>query len=652
MYGPTETTIWSASHELRNLRNPVPIGRPVANTQLRILDEKLQPVPIGVSGELYIGGHGVVRGYLGRPELTAERFGPDPFSTDPGNRLYKTGDRARYLANGEVEFLGRLDNQLKLRGYRIEAGEIETVLGRHPGVRESVVVAREIEPGDKRLVAYVVPDAAARAVPDELPTDAAHLPDGLERFRLPNGMMVAQRSGFRTNVTYREVFETEIYLKHGITLNDGDCIFDVGANIGMFSLFAHHKAKHLQFHIFEPIPPTFEALRTNIALHGLDAKLYQSGVSNIAGFASFTYYPQMSGLSGRYADEERDKAITRNIILDWMQNQGSDGEKAIMTEQELDQLMGEHFRSETFSCQLLTLSDVIRENQIDQIDLLKIDVEKSEYDVLAGLLPEDWKKIRQIVIEIDTPDLLARITPLLEQYGFDLEVDEFITVPASESSPGVHIYMLYAVQRSLAARPTGTRAGNFAALTQTTVPSQPELTVSALRSFLKDSLPDYMIPSFFVFLEALPLTPNGKLNREALPEPKIVRAGVEVEYVAPQSDTEKIIAGVWSEVLKVERVGVHDSFFEVGGTSLLMVQVNSKLRAAFGRQIPMVEMFRYPTVSTLANYLNGDQAEAASMQRVQERAGKQAQALRHGKRLRTERQSQLAVHKELQPALS
>ncbi|MBX3272398.1 MAG: LLM class flavin-dependent oxidoreductase [Sandaracinaceae bacterium] len=180
MYGPTETTIWSSTEDAAPCEGTVAIGTPIANTQLYVLDEARQPVPVGVPGELYIGGEGVTRGYFHRPELTAERFVPDPFAGGDA-RMYRTGDEVRWRDDGHVEFLGRIDHQVKLRGYRIELGEIESLLAQHAAVREAVVLAREDTPGDKRLVAYVILDA------DTLDVDAlrAHLGESLPEFMVP-----------------------------------------------------------------------------------------------------------------------------------------------------------------------------------------------------------------------------------------------------------------------------------------------------------------------------------------------------------------------------------------------------------------------------------------------------------------------------------
>ena len=174
----------------------MPIGRPVANTQVYVLDDALQPVPVGVPGELYTGGDGLARGYFNRPELTAERFIPHPFSATPGTRLYKTGDLVRYRADGTLEFLGRLDHQVKVRGFRIEPGEIEAVLGQHPQVREAVIVAQEETPGEKRLVAYVVMHQSCEQTPGEL---RRFLQGKLPAYMVPSAFMVLEALPLTTN---------------------------------------------------------------------------------------------------------------------------------------------------------------------------------------------------------------------------------------------------------------------------------------------------------------------------------------------------------------------------------------------------------------------------------------------------------------------
>jgi non-ribosomal peptide synthetase component F len=174
MYGPTETTIWSTTCRVEDVGATVSIGKPIANTQIYLLDSDLNPVPIGEIGELFIGGDGVARGYWQRPELTAERFVVVPALGS--NRIYRTGDLARFLPDGNIDFLGRADYQIKLRGHRIEPGEIEALLEKCPGVRQAVVILREDREGDKRLVAYLVADATNSAAALRAALDAK-LPD-------------------------------------------------------------------------------------------------------------------------------------------------------------------------------------------------------------------------------------------------------------------------------------------------------------------------------------------------------------------------------------------------------------------------------------------------------------------------------------------
>jgi amino acid adenylation domain-containing protein len=188
-YGPTETTVWSSLIELRAGDGPAPIGGPIANTSFYVLDDRSQPVPIGVAGELHIGGEGLARGYHRREELTAEKFVPDPFGVHPGGRLYRTGDLVRWRADGTLEFLGRIDHQVKLRGFRIELEEIEAVLSKHPAVSAAVAIVREDVPGDRRLVAYIV--AAGGETPAELDL-RRHLAGQLPHFMVPASIVMLE----------------------------------------------------------------------------------------------------------------------------------------------------------------------------------------------------------------------------------------------------------------------------------------------------------------------------------------------------------------------------------------------------------------------------------------------------------------------------
>lgn len=304
LYGPTEAaidvTFWQC--QKHNPWPTVPIGQPISNIQIYILDSHLQPVPVGIPGELYIGGAGLARGYWHRPELTAEKFIPHPFINHPNQRLYKTGDLGRYLPDGNIEYLGRIDHQVKIRGFRIELEEIEAQLSAYSQIRETVVIVREDEPGEKSLVAYVSPD--------------------------------------------------------------GDV----------------------------------------------------------------------------------------------------------------------------------------------------------------------------------------------------------------------------------------------------------NIQISELRSFLQSKLPAYMIPTNFVILPTLPLTPNGKINRKALPKPEKLRLKSTVAYVMPQTEIETKIVKIWQEVLKIEQIGIEDNFFELGGHSLLMVRVQQQLQEVLKISVPILELFRYPTISSLADYFSQLQKPTLSIQ--------------------------------------
>ena len=251
VYGPTECTV-DASCAAVSGAQPV-LGRVLGNVRAYVLDEWGEVAATGVRGELYLGGAGVARGYLGQAALTAERFVPDGLSGRYGERLYRTGDECRYEGSGELVYAGRVDEQVKVRGYRIELGEIAAVLEEHEGVAEAVVVVREAGPGDERLVGYVVGRGAVQR-------------GGVRRHRLANGLAVAEQNRNETEYLYGEIFEQRSYLRHGVELGAGACVFDVGANIGMFTLFAAQESAGARIYAFEPVTEIYEDSETQRGL--------------------------------------------------------------------------------------------------------------------------------------------------------------------------------------------------------------------------------------------------------------------------------------------------------------------------------------------------------------------------------------------------
>jgi amino acid adenylation domain-containing protein/FkbM family methyltransferase len=600
LYGPTEAavdvTYWPCGREPEC--RTVPIGRPIANTQIHLLDAYLSPTPVGLPGELYIGGVNVGRGYYNRPDTTAERFLPNPFSASPGARLYRTGDLARYLPGGAIEFLGRIDHQVKLRGMRVELGEIESVLAEHPAVQEAAVVVREQGPQDHRLVAYVIPDRELAPVirrllrreeEDPLPTAA--------RFELPNGMSVFHLNEGETEFLYQELFVQEHYLRHGITLEDGACIFDVGANIGLFSLFVSRACRDAQIFAFEPIPPVFRVLEANASLYGLRAKLFDCGLSSHARTDTFTYYPHLSIISGQFAEAAEEREVIKSFLLSGVGPGGATAADVPL----IDELIDDRLSSESFECRLRTVSEVIAEYGVERIDLLKVDVEKGELDVLAGVADHDWQKIRQVVAEVhDIDGRLEYVKSVLTSRGFRLAVEQ------DRSLQGTSLYNIYARRErvggdgaSAVEGHAGGRMKERAIASERQWYSVEKLTED-VRRFLRERLPDHMVPAVFVALDRFPLTPNGKIDRRALPAPQDGRGNATETFVPPRTALEEAIAGIWREVLRLDRVGVYDDFFELGGHSLLAAHVVARIAGLLKVEVRLHRMFEAPTVAELA----------------------------------------------------
>jgi amino acid adenylation domain-containing protein/non-ribosomal peptide synthase protein (TIGR01720 family)/FkbM family methyltransferase len=588
MYGITETTVHVTyralgASDLAPAAAGSPIGRPLADLRIVLLDRAGDPVPLGVPGEIHVGGAGLMRGYLRRPELTAERLVPDPFAAQPGERLYRTGDLARYRADGELDFLGRIDDQVKIRGFRIEIGEIEATLTSHPGVAESAVLLREVAADDRRLVAYVAPDPRrAPAAHRALALQAAGLLKERQLFSLPNGMEIAHLNRAETEFLFEEIFLHHSYLRHGIRVEPGARVFDVGANIGLFSLFCAGLAEGVEVFSFEPVPETFEVLQRNAELFGLAGRQFAFGLSDRERTEELTHYPHASVISGTRSDP----GVVRAFLL---------RTHAELSEAEIDELLRERLRTERVRCRLRRLSDVMREQGVERIDLLKVDVEGSEVEVLEGIDGEDWPRIGQVVMEVqDIDGRLARVESLLTAQGFTVHAER------DEALESTGLYNVYAVR--------GGEEGRAAAVPDLAaeVPEPWHGTgrwLASVRELAKRRLPDYMVPAHFVALAALPLTAHGKTDRKALlrlesgaPSPAVLAASSR----APRTPVEELLTGIFAEVLRVERTGVDESFFDLGGHSLLATQVASRVRETFGVELPLRALFERPTAAGLA----------------------------------------------------
>jgi non-ribosomal peptide synthase protein (TIGR01720 family)/FkbM family methyltransferase len=407
--------------------------------------------------------------------------------------------------------------------------------------------------------------------------------------RLPNGMVVAHMNRGETDYMFKEIFEEQVYLKYGITLRDEACVFDVGANIGLFSLLINQMCSNAQIYAFEPIPPISEVLELNMSLYGIKAQIFDCGLGSKMGKETFTYYPGISILSGRFASAIDE----RKTLKSFLRNQQSEGSKVMLSDEQIDELIGGRLNYQYFTCQIKTLSQVICENAVERIDLLKIDVEKSELDVLYGIDEDDWPKIDQIVMEVhDVDGRQQQIRALLESHKYE------VVVKQDKDLKNTDLYNLYAIRshQNQMALEQGKRV----------LENKPNSSwqnsgqlISELRSFLKEKLPEYMLPSAFMMLETLPLTPNGKLNRRALPAPSGERQTI-TDYVAPRNSTEETLAEIWAKVIGLNSVGINDDFFELGGDSILAIQITSKANQV-GLSFTPDQLFQYPTIAQLAD---------------------------------------------------
>jgi amino acid adenylation domain-containing protein len=713
-YGPTENSTFTCCYTMQGpepIGSSTPLGRPIANTQVHLLDPHGQPVPIGVAGELCTGGGGLARGYLGRPELTAERFVPNPFGGTgreaPGSRLYRTGDLARYFPDGRVEFLGRIDHQVKIRGFRIELGEIESRLGEHPAVLRSVVLAREDMPGDRRLVAYVVQNPAYEAL--ESSEQAAQVSQWSELF---DDLYRQQAAGADPtfnivgwNSTYTDLplpgGEMEEWLEDTIgriAALEPRRVLEIGCGTGMIlfriaPLCELYTGTDISGRALEYI----ESQLGRVDLPGIDrsrVRLLQRSAEQLDGLAAGSFDTVILNSVAQYFPSADYLAEVVARLVEVVRPGGSIflGDLRSLPLLEVFHTSLELFQAEE-EMPLPRLRQKVQARDAQESELvidpaffaalrqrlpglgrvevypkrgrahneltgfryqvvLRVGGEAGEPAAVSWL---DWREtgltlatLRRHLEESRPAALGLRNVPnarvaaagaavrLLREPQEGIETAGDLRRRAVEAAAGavepqdlwdLSLELPYEVELSWASpgsaggyevvlRRRGAEAGAIAALLPV-----PEMTVAAplgrytsnplqgrfarriapeLRAFLTARLPEYMVPSAFVLLDALPLSPSGKLDRRRLPAPDLARPETGSSLVAPRNAVEARLVEIWRELLGIERIGVDDDFFELGGHSLLATQAVSRVREAFGVELPLRVFFEATTVAAVA----------------------------------------------------
>ena len=713
MYGPTETTIWSTSSTIGGGDDPVTLGRPIVNTRVAVVDRALRRVPLGVPGELLIGGEGVVRGYLDRPDLTAARFVVDPATS---TRMYRTGDLAKFLPDGSLAFLGRIDNQVKVRGHRVELGEIEACLGAHPAIREAAVVATKEGSEDVRLIAYVVPA--------ESPAEGAH-DTGAWRAIWDNAYeekaldATFNVSGWRSSFTGEPIPEAQMreWVERSVEriLELGPRrVLEIGCGTGLLLFRVAPQCEQytgvdfsrqalalveaelpkrglsqvtlLQGNADELpslTPGSFDTIvlssvvqyfpdagylervvRRALELLAPGGSLFVGDVRSKALLPAFHAAVELAKAPATLANDELARRVAARaageteLVIDpalFHAVAARDGSvegisvrlKAGAGDDELTRFRydvvlrkkgGKARASIVGDARTLeaptTLDEVRRALDSDSgsLRLVSIANPRVARDVRAASQVASGATATEIAAETGAPEGLdpEALRTLDSRYVVDVTfardgaIDRYDAVIRLRGADGGPAFSLPELSLADAALSSFTNAPARRA---------PALA-GELRAHVRATLPDYMVPTAFVSLERLPLTPNGKLDRARLPAPDRARVESASAYVAPAGDTEEKIAAVWRDLLGIDHVGVDHRFFDLGGNSLMMVQAEGRLRAALGRSVSIVELFRFPTVRGLAAHL--DASSGGDNAAVQGEANDRARARRDGLRRRRE----------------
>lgn len=595
MYGITETTVHVTYREItaedvRTHPESSPIGRPIRDLSVYLLDDNMRPVADGDIGEICVAGPGVAKGYLGRPELTARRFISNPFDNGTTGKVYRSGDLGRQQS-GELFYIGRADRQVKIRGYRIEVGEIESALLAGKGVAGAHVLALEAGTTDARLVAHVVPDERIWAGACAEAAVLRRKPNGL--FPLKNGLEVAYLNKQDTLFMYKEIFEDHLYETLGVNFPDGARVIDVGANIGMFCLHVMTRCRNPRLVAVEPDPACAAVLDVNLKRYGANASVHTIGLSDHVGTARLRHIDQATAMSGQYPG--RDKDIAKTSYRSHMHGKSSGAER--LDDAGVDQ-GAEKLESSDLVCQLDTLSNLIDREGLQLIDVLRIDVDKSEANVLYGVRDDHWPLIGQLIVQAHNIDRhLDRMKDLLETHGYSCIVDRD-TLP--KGTPRCNLYAWRGES------PHRSSTGAESTPTPGALTSQRDALLQHLRTSLAKRLPAYMIPAEIHLVPEFPLTINGKVDEQKLLELEPRRLGhASREAFDP---VEHRVKDIWLEVLKVKQIDLDVTLEDAGAHSLAAVMIAVRLFKAFGIEVPAKELRGSASISSVARRIREQQA--------------------------------------------
>ncbi|MFZ6028539.1 MAG: amino acid adenylation domain-containing protein [Chloroflexota bacterium] len=722
-YGPTENTTFTCCYRMAQdtrFGQSIPIGRPIANSYVYVLDEQMMPVPVGIAGELYIGGDGLARGYFRQPGLTAEKFVPDLYSHEPGARIYKTGDRVRFLPDGNLEFLGRLDQQIKIRGFRIEPGEVETVLKEHPSVRESAVIALPENPadpaGNKKLVAYIVPKRERQETSDVSPEMEEAF---IERWQMLYDDVYSQPApthdptfnitGWNSSYTGAPIPAQEMHewLNHTVerilSLHPAR-VLEIGCGTGLLLFqIAPHCHKYLGTD-FSSV--ALEQVRQQLATQDLSQVCLHEKMAN-----------DFSGIEAGKFDTVIINSVTQYFpdldylaeVLEGAVNAVADGGSIFVGDvRNLPLLQSFHTSVEFYRAPSdLTIKQLKKKIERDIALEQELVIDPAFFTALKRV----WPRVSQVEIYLKRGryhneltrfryDVILRIDsqPYPTQPGVWLDwekenlslvsVGEFLrerkpALAGIKGVPNARLKTETHLQKILSGPdcpPTvgATRAALQEIVDRSVDPEEfwrlgeeldyrveahfasgdllrdydvifrqrdeigflEDLQVAPeevpqpwntyandplqnkaeqglifdLKDFLAEKLPPYLVPSAFVLLESLPLNSNGKLDRRALPNPDDMRTQTAETFVAPRNEIERILADTWQKLLGLEKVGIHDNFFDLGGHSLLAAQLVSRLRQIFEIKLPLRTIFENGTIARLAEKILTDLSQQVDQQ--------------------------------------